>query len=163
MVSMNQLKDCFDTLGFSDVKTYINSGNVLFRTDRVGYGTITRDIEACLTKTFGINIKVLLKTHDQLKNLAAHIPKDWVNNATTKCDVMFLWPEVDRAEVLEGLPSNPDIETVRYIPGAVLWHIDRALAPKSRMTRIAGTPLYSQMTIRNPNTVRKLLALAETL
>ena len=163
MVSMNELKACFENLDFSDVKTYINSGNVLFRTDRVGVGTLTKEIETCLSEQFGLSIKVLLKTHDQLKALAARIPKDWVNDAETKCDVMFLWPEVDRAEVLEQIPSNPDIETIRYVSGAVLWCINRKFASKTRVTRIIGTPLYAQMSIRNCNTVRKLLALAEAL
>jgi len=65
--------------------------------------------------------------------------------------------------VLAQLPTNPAIEEVQYVPGAVLWRVSRANQDKSRMTRIVGTPLYKQMTIRNPNTVRKLLALAETL
>jgi uncharacterized protein (DUF1697 family) len=41
--------------------------------------------------------------------------------------------------------------------------MSRPLVPRSRMTRIIGTPLYKQMTIRNINTVRKLLALANEI
>ena len=163
MVSMTELRSCFETLGFTDVKTYINSGNILFRTDRVGVSMLTKEIEACLSERFGLDIKVLLKTDDQLKELVAHIPKDWANDADTKCDVMFLWPEIDNAEVLTQIPSNPDIETTRYESGAVLWCINRKFATKTRVTRIIGTPLYAQMTIRNVNTVRKLLALADQL
>ena len=163
MVSMSQLKTCFEELGLEDVKTYINSGNILFRTDCVGVGALTKEIETCLLETFDLSIKVLLKTHDQLKDLVAHIPADWVNDADTKCDVMFLWPEIDQPDVLEQIPSNPDIESVRYLPGAVLWCINRKFATKTRVTRIIGTPLYAQMTIRNANTARKLLALADAL
>ncbi len=163
MVGMSDLKACFEDLGFETVQTYINSGNVLFKTDRVGQGALTKQIEIALEAKFKLPIKVLLKTYDQLAKLVAEIPKNWVNDATTKCDVMFLWPEIDRAETLQQVPSNPDIETVRYTPGAVLWHLDRKFAARTRVTRIIGTPLYAQMTIRNCNTVRKLLALADSL
>jgi len=163
MVSMTTLKTCFEALGFEDVQTVLNSGNVLFRTDRVGQGAITKTIEAGLLAEFDLPVKALLKTHDQLKDITAAIPKAWVNNIHTKCDVMFLWPEADNPAVLAQLPTNPAIEEVQYVPGAVLWRVSRANQDKSRMTRIVSTPLYQHMTIRNPNTVRKLLALAETL
>lgn len=162
-VSMAALKICFEGLGFSGVKTYINSGNVLFRTDRVGVDTLTKEIEACLQRQFDLDIKVLLKTHDQLKELAAHIPKDWVDDTKTRCYVLFLWPKVDRPEVLNEIPSKSEIETIRYEPGAVVWYLERKFVTKSRMSRIFGTPLYAQLTIRSINTVRRLLALAEAL
>ena len=50
---------------------------------------------------------------------------------------------------------------MRYTPGAVIRRVDRKNAPKSRLTRVVGTPLYQQMTIRNCNTARKLLELME--
>lgn len=163
MVSMTALKDCFEGLEFEHVRTFINSGNVVFSTDRVGQGTLTKEIEAALHNTFDLPIKVLLKTHDQLKSLAAKIPKTWVNDTATKADVLFLWPEVDKPAVLAQIPYNPDVEEIRYHPGAVIHRVARADATKSRLPRLVGTPLYAQLTIRNPNTVRKLLDLAESL
>lgn len=161
MVSMAALKDCFETLGFTHVTTFINSGNLLFQSTEKQQEKLTRAIEAALQTSFNIPIQILLKTHDQLMSIADAIPDDWVNDDATKCDIMFLWPEIDNPKILEQLPSNPGIEETRYEPGAVLWHINRTLVTKSRMTRIVGTKLYHQMTIRNVNTVRKLAALAK--
>jgi len=163
MVSMTALKSCFEDLGFEDVTTYINSGNVLFKTDRVGNGTMTKEIEAALQETFKLNVKVLLKTEPQLKELLSKVPAKWVNDVTTKCDVMFLWPEIDKPDVIEQLTVNPDVEELRYEPGALLWCLERANYTKSRVPRMIGTPLYAQMTIRNINTLRKLVALADKL
>ncbi len=160
-VSMAALKTSFETLGFTNIKTFINSGNILFSTDKTERKELTKIIESTLAKDFGMPIKVLLKTSSELKILAAAIPDTWVNNEGNKCDVFFLWPEIDNPEILQMLPNNPSIEDIRYEPGAVFWHIDRKLAGKTHMTRIVGTTLYHQITIRNTNTVRKLAALAE--
>lgn len=76
---------------------------------------------------------------------------------------MFLWPTVDKPETAAQLPSNATIEEVRYLPGAILWHIDRQLVTKSRIPRIIGSAVYKQITIRNINTARKLVSLADAL
>jgi uncharacterized protein (DUF1697 family) len=73
--------------------------------------------------------------------------------------VLFLWSEFDQKSVLKELPINPDIEDVRYVPGAVVWRIDARDAAKSRRTKLFGTPLYRGLTVRNVNTVRKLVQL----
>ena len=70
---------------------------------------------------------------------------------------------VRRSAVLKQLPVNREIEDVKYVKGAVLWCIDRKLASKSRRTRIVGSDLYKNLTIRNPNTVRKLYKLMQAL
>ncbi len=86
---------------------------------------------------------------------------DWVDDNTMKCDVMFLSDEVDHPEVLDGLTIKPGLDEVRYVRGALVWKVNRGDVTKSGMMKLAGTPLYKQMTIRNCNTTRKLLALME--
>ena len=60
------------------------------------------------------------------------------------------------------MPANPEVEQVRYVPGAVIWRIDRANASRSRMTKLVGSALYRQISIRNSNTVRRLHELMRT-
>jgi uncharacterized protein (DUF1697 family) len=162
MVSMGTLKEQFEGLGFGQVKTYINSGNIIFTTPETDRTTLTQQIEKAI-RTPELDIKVLLKNLAEIKGLLAAIPDDWENNSETKCDVLFLWPESDNAEMLEQIPNNDEVETVRYEPGAILHNVTRANATKSRMTRIIGTPLYKNITIRNINTVRKLLTIMEDI
>ncbi len=163
-VNMAALKTCFEAIGsLSSVKTYINSGNVLFRTTETDKQVLTKHIEAAIARTFDQDIKVLLKTHSELATLIASIPATWTNDTVTKCDVLFLWPTIDQPAVLAQLPPALDAEDLQYYPGAIVHRVDRRDAAKSRLTRIVGTPLYAQMTLRNINTVRKLLALMETL
>jgi len=79
-----------------------------------------------------------------------------------RCDVMFLWPDVDNPHVLDGLKIRPELEDVVYTPGAIIWRIDRVNATKSGLVKIIGTPLYRQLTGRNSSTARKLLDLMES-
>lgn len=62
---------------------------------------------------------------------------------------------------MKQLRHKPEIEDVRYVPGALLWRVDASNVTRSGMMKLAGTPLYKKMTIRNCNTARKLLELME--
>ena len=163
MVSMANLKRCFEQLGFSDVKTYINSGNVVFNTEQGDAEVLATRIQTALDQVFEPGIRVLVKSYEALQRLASAIPADWANDSTAKCDVLFLWPEIDTPDLLSTLPIDPDLEDVRHIPGAVLWHIDRSQVATSRMARLTGSKIYRQMTVRNVNTVRRLLELADAI
>jgi uncharacterized protein (DUF1697 family) len=156
-VSMSQLKDALESRGFSCVSTYIASGNVIFRTDDTA--RLASRIEAALEQEIGFPIAVVVRDLQNMRNLSESIPSEWLDDKGIKCDVMFLNDAIDAPAILEQLPSNPEIEDVRYLPGAVLWRIDRVLVRKSRMLRLAGTPLYQQLTVRNPRTVRRLYEL----
>jgi uncharacterized protein (DUF1697 family) len=161
-VPMASLKLSFEEMGFTNVKTFINSGNVIFDTDINHIEKLTKMIEKQILKDFGFEVAVILRSQVQIHKLVKAIPDTWVNNADMKCDVMFLWPEVDSPEVLKLLTYNPEIEDLTYVPGAVIWQIDRANATKSQVIKIIGTKLYKQITIRNCNTVRKLNELMKT-
>ena len=158
-VEMAKLKRTFERLGFGDVQTFIASGNVIFRSDEVNQALLVKKIESAIEADFRVRIKVLLRDLKSMGKLVKAIPAAWVNDKEMKCDVMFLWKEIDNKKVLKQLPFDPTLEDVKYVPGAVLWRIDRDKASKSRMYRIVGTRLHQQMTVRNPNTVRKLYAL----
>ncbi|HSX17769.1 MAG TPA: DUF1697 domain-containing protein [Candidatus Saccharimonadales bacterium] len=155
-VEMAKLKLTFEQLGFSNVRTFIASGNVIFNTDSTNEAELTKQIEKAIEKDFGFSVSVLLRNLLSIEKLVKAIPNSWVNDKVTKCDVMFLWKEADSPAILKQLSSDPRIEDVKYYSGAVVWRIDRDKASKSRMLKVVGTTLHKQMTVRNPNTVRKI-------
>lgn len=73
--------------------------------------------------------------------------------------MLFLFPEVNSLEILEKIGYNPEIETFMYIDGAVLANISRANQSRGSLQKLIGTKLYSQITIRNITTVKKLFEL----
>ncbi len=159
-VEMSKLKLSFEELGFSKVKTYINSGNVIFESlDEKDLATITSRLEKKIEEDFGFFIKVLVCGFDLIKKIVKKLPDDWHNNEAMKCDVMFLWEEIDNQNLVAELPIKKDIDEVIYTKGAILWSIKRENLAKSGIMKLVGTKLYKQMTIRNANTVRKLFSI----
>jgi len=155
-VDMKALKASFESLGLKDVVTYINTGNIIFSDSNRAPDELVRQLEAMIKRDFGLDIKVLLRSKPQIDQTAATLPADWTNDTDMKSDVMFLWDEVDGPGVMGLLTIKDGIDTVVYVPGAVLWSVDRANQPKSGMTKLVGTKLYKQMTVRNVNTFRKI-------
>jgi uncharacterized protein (DUF1697 family) len=160
-VDMKRLQAVFEETGMTSVKTYINSGNVIFASRMRSLQRLAARLEAAIEAAFGFEIKVVVRDRRMMTAIVEALPEDWKDDASTKCDVMFLWDEVDAPSVLDALSFDPDREAVRYVPGAVLWCVDRSYLTRSRMLKVAGTALYKRMTVRNCNTVRKLLELME--
>lgn len=162
-VEMKRLKVVFESLGHTNVSTYINSGNVIFQSPEKNDGALVNELEKSIEKEFGFNIKVIVKSQKEIEVISQKLPESWKNDLEMKTDVMFLWEEVDTKKVLESITVKPELDNVVYIKGALLWMVKRKDVTKSGLLRLVGTPLYKQMTIRNVNTFRKLLSLMKAL
>lgn len=163
-VPMKELKECFEHAGFDQVKTYINSGNIVFEGDLTKPTEEIADIlEKEIKEKFGFEIHALVYTSDNFLNIARALPGSWSNDEKMKCDVLFLWKEVNEPDVIDRLMVKPDVDETKYVPGAVLWMVDRKNVTKSGQMKLSGTEIYKKMTIRNCNTVRKLSDLVQDL
>jgi len=166
-VEMPKLALTFSELGFTDVRTYINTGNVVFRTKAdagADSGTeLAPTIEAAIAQRFGFAVKTLVRSRPVIQAIADDLPADWRNDKTMKSDVMFLWDHIAEPEVLSQLTIVDGVDDVRYSHGAILWRVDRGVdgaeQNRSGMKKLVGTSLYRQMTVRNCNTFRAIAAL----
>jgi uncharacterized protein (DUF1697 family) len=156
IVSMAAIKEVLVALGLSDVRTYINSGNVIFSTRASDALQLTARIEKALEHHTGMAIKVLVMDHKTLKKIVDAFPRNWVDDKTMRTYVLLLWKELDDRGILDRLPTKPGVDELKYTPGAVVWRVDRQNVGKSQMSRIVGTPIYKKITIRSANTMRKL-------
>lgn len=155
-VPMMELRHLFEDMGYTDVSTYINSGNVIFSAAVEPHAA---DIERAMAEQFGFAVDMLIVSQAKLTSVAGATPDEWTNDAEQKSDVVFLFPDIDTADILAIIGHNPVVESMLYLPGAIITNISRNNQPKSSLLRLMGTPLYRRMTIRNVNTVRKLAAL----
>lgn len=162
IVSMAAIKDALVGIGLSDVRTYINSGNVIFSTRASNTQRLTTRVEKALEQNTGMAIKVLVMDHKTLKKMVDAIPRNWVDDKTMRTYVLLLWKEIDDRGILDRLPVKPGVDELGYTPGAVVWRVDRQNVGRSQMNRIVGTPLYKKITIRSANTMRKLNELTTT-
>ncbi|HVF69309.1 MAG TPA: DUF1697 domain-containing protein, partial [Xanthomonadales bacterium] len=113
-VPMSDLKKTFESLGFQNVKTLLNSGNVIFEagpsTDKV-----SKLIKTALEKNFKLPagpIKVLVMTYDQLKTIAKKAPLGFGQTpAKYYSDVVFLI-DVTSGEAFNVFEPNPEVDSV---------------------------------------------------
>ena len=162
LVSMKALKSCFEHLGLQDVATYINSGNIVFRDPRKSASALAEDIESGIKKYCRMDIRVVVKSKNDMARICKELPNNWVTDKAMRTDVMFLWDEVDTPDVISQIAANPEVDRLLHVKGAVIWNVDRKDYSKSKLPKIVGTRLYKNMTARNANTTRKLLAMMST-
>ncbi len=154
-VEMKKLKALFEALGFANVSTYINSGNVIFESSK-SKAAIQREIELIFKKEFSFEIPTLIKTKNEVQKIAKAIPDDWQNDKKQRTDVAYLFDKIDSRNIINELPMNREFIDVRYVKGAVFWNMDRKNLNKSRLNKLIGHTLYQCMTLRNVNTARFL-------
>ncbi len=150
-VEMKQLKALFEALGFTNVSTYINSGNIVFESNK-DTKTIQKDIDTNLVKEFGFAIPTLIKTQREMQKIARAIPQGWQNDTKQRTDVDYLFDEINNPKIIDELPVNRKYVDVRYVKGAIFWNLDRANIGKSRLNKLIGHKVYRFMTMRNVNT-----------
>jgi len=160
-LDMKELKAAFEQAGMTSVRTYINSGNVIFSSGTDDPVALAGLLEEAIEKRFGFGLDLLLRDMESMRTIVHAMPPDWTNDQAMKCDVLFLWRDVDSPAVLDGIDFDPELEDVRYVPGAIIRRVDRENAGRSALLSLVGTPLYRQLTIRNCNPARKLLKLME--
>lgn len=157
-IAMKELAEAFRTGGYADVSTYINSGNVLFSAD-------TRPepeaLEKVISDAFGLDIAVLVRSHDEIAKVVAKAPKE-LDDPDVRPDVWFLRDGLSAKDALAGMPEpHPEVDRLWAGPGVLYSTRVAALATRSRITKVVGTKLYKEMSLRNWNTTRKLLALLD--
>jgi uncharacterized protein (DUF1697 family) len=157
---MALLKTTFERLGVEEVLTYINSGNVIY-TDRVPSLTV-EEIEGAIAADFDVTTRVLIRDIKSMKAVVEAMPEHWVTDRDMRCDVLFLSPENDKPSIIDDLPVKVGVDNLIYVGGAVIWQVDAVDLNRSGRSRIVGGRLYKGSTVRNANTVRKLVAMMDS-
>jgi len=149
-LAMSDLKALCEKVGFSDVKTYIQSGNVLFRSE-LSAGDAARILDEALAKIMGKAPGVMVRSREQLEKIAESNP--FPAAKPNYLMVNFL-PEASPADALEKLVA-PDGEEVHVAGCEIYVHYPNG-SGRSKLK----LPALKHATSRNLNTVRKLAELA---
>lgn len=99
-VPMKRLIQLFEESGFTNVSTYINSGNIFFESSKENNSAVLEVVTAALKREFEFEIPTLVKSHEELVSIANAIPTHWTNDDQQKTDIAYLFPEADNPEVL---------------------------------------------------------------
>lgn len=159
MVSMSALKESFRELGFARVQSYINSGNIIFVSKKTDARKLEKTIEQMLAKDYGLGSKVVIRSVAEMEQLVNGLPPNWGDDGSWRYNVIFLRHTIDSEEILKDVPVKEDIEELLYRPGTLLWSAKASEITRSNMAKLSARKLFQEVTVRNVNTTRKLLAL----
>jgi len=163
MVSMKALKNSFERLGLRDVRTYINSGNVLFTTNETDPRALEDRIDGTLSQEHGLKGKTVVRSQPEMARVVKTIDKELKPHPQWKCNVIFLRHTIDPKRALAGMALKPEIERVVCCPGTWLWSARIDAMARTAMMRLGRGPIYQDMTIRNVNTTKKILELMQQM
>lgn len=159
-ISMPELKAAFEDIGYNEVITYINSGNVIFSTKNDNEETLRKNCESIIADRFNLNITVTIISAKDLAIALQNAPIWWDKDINSKNNAIFVIPPYSAAEIIEQVGiAKPEYEQIGYYGQVIFWSAAIETFSKTRWAKIVGKPAYNNVTIRNANTTKKLLEL----
>jgi len=162
-VPMATLREELEELGFTDVRTYIASGNVILSSTD-GAKAVRERIEAMLPKRFSLHselVRVKVLTRTQLRKVVEERPTGFGDSPDTfHSDAIFLM-DITAKQAMAVFDPREGVDEVTAGTGVIYSQRLTAERTKSRLGKIVGTPAYASMTIRSWRTTTKLLELMD--
>ncbi|CAN5378918.1 DUF1697 domain-containing protein [soil metagenome] len=158
-IKMETLREVCGALGFQNVKTYINSGNVIFETAKTDDRKLAEKIETAIEKEFGLNIKVMVRSISEIENIVKNNPFAGQFENDKDLHVFFLNEELSK-EKRELLLSNNSENEQYFVRNREVFCLLRVSVLDSLMGKdYIGKKLKVSATARNWRTVSKILEL----
>ncbi len=171
-VVMSELREQIAARGFDSVRTYINSGNLLFEAEaeaeaEVGAGTntpceaVAQIVEDVLARRYDFPIRLALLTAQDYVAELRSLP-DWWHGEVARRDVLFFTRGLDRAHVRERIEAMElGDEAVYFGKHAVFWgkFDEKTFLKTAYHKRLLREDFYRQVTIRSGSTVGKIAAM----
>ncbi len=163
-VKMEELRAIYAAQGFQDVQTYINSGNVIFKTGARDLLRLRQRLEDSIEEAFGFRSHVVLRTPADLRDVIARNPfaaKECLD--PRRLAICFLAGELSTPtqRLLHTLDCKPE-ELHAHARELFIYYPNGMARPKLSLVAVEKIMKISG-TSRNLNTVKKLLEMAEKL
>jgi uncharacterized protein (DUF1697 family) len=162
-IKMEELRALCQTLKLRDPQTYVQSGNVLFRTDEKDPIRLAKRIENAIEKKFGFHADVVLRTPAELKAIIARSPFTTRKDLEpAKLHVTFLACDLAKDKCDQILRIKAGAEELKLGKRELYIYYPDGMG-KSKLTPLLDRTLEKTGTFRNWNTVTKLLEMAEAM
>ena len=158
IIRMSDLKVSFEELGFSDVVTYIQSGNVLFNTGEQDKQLLIGRIEQHLSERFAYQSKIVIISKEELQHIVDSAPEGFGGHPDEyRYNVLFLKKPLTAGEALQSIRTREGVDQAWAGDEVLYFSVLISRATQSYLSKIVGQPIYQSLTIRNWHTTTKLL------
>jgi uncharacterized protein (DUF1697 family) len=163
MLKMAELKALFDTLKLRDAKTYLQSGNVVFRSDETDRAVLAQRIQDGIRKKSGLEVKIILRTAAELRKVIAATPLSPEGRNPSGLLVAFLaGPITSEAKALLTSLKIPS-EELHFAKQELYLYFTAGIADSKLSNALTEKKVGVNVTARNWNTVNALLKMAEEM
>lgn len=155
-VNMAELKKQLSEVAFEKVKTYINSGNLLL-SSKLSHEETLELLAATFKKHYDFDLLFVALTFEEFQAEYQSLPEWWFDEGSYRRNVLFYMPSFKPEDLLfEG-----DLHERIYLSKvAIYWLVkDATYFTRSQYQKLARSPVYQRVTIRNANTFKKLYEL----
>ncbi len=161
-IKMADLIAMFNKIGFKDVDTYIQSGNVVFRSPETKASLIEDKIKKGIAKTFGFDVPVLVKTYDELKFIFDENPFTELSDVENKRIYFALLKEPPQAELKVAFQNEKFIGELFEVNDYCVYLNYSIGAGKAKLSNnLIERKLKVSATSRNYRTMVKLLEMSQ--
>lgn len=157
IIKMEALKKSFEALGFSNVQSYIQSGNIIFSAGKKSVKTLTAQIEQKLSSDFNYSATAVVLDANDLNEVIAGAPKGFGKEPDKySYDVLFFFHGHSPKEYFESIEIKEGVDDKYCGKKVIYFRRFISKATSSKLSKIISSPLYQVITIRNWNTTMKL-------
>ena len=161
-IPMAELKKSFENHGFTEVKTYLNSGNVIFSSGEDNTDELAEQIETMVEEQFGFAVPVFVILKERLEDILQNAPDWWGEEDKEIYDnLIFIISPATFSDVYAeiGEPKK-ELEQILEYGGAIFWSFVRKDYQKTNWwSKTASAGIAGKLTIRTANTVRKIVGM----
>lgn len=161
-IPMQELRLGFESLGYKEVITYLNSGNVIFSSNINDKDKISNDIYKMLENKFNLKVPIFVIKSGELKELLDNKPDWWGTGDKNIYDnIIFIIPPTTYKDVYETLGEPKiELEKIKEYKNNIFWSYDLKKYRKTNWwSKTASTIIRNSITIRTANTMKKVLEL----
>jgi uncharacterized protein (DUF1697 family) len=160
IIKMTDLRACFEAQGFTDVKTYIQSGNVVFSAGSNDKVMLIDMIEKALDRAFDYESRVVLVSSRELETVVNQAPARFGKQPERyRYDVLFVRQPLTSAEALRTISTKAGVDQKHAGDHAVYFQRLISKAAQSHLSKLSQQAVYKNITARNWNTTTRLLAM----
>lgn len=126
-VPMAELKKCFESLGVMEVKTYLNSGNVIFSSADKNVTALIDQVERMMQRELGLDIPVFIIPQEELADILRHAPDWWgTENKGNYDNLIFILPPATFPDIYYEIGAPKEgLEQIQEYQSAVFWSFSR--------------------------------------
>lgn len=161
-IAMTELKKGFAAIGFTEVVTYLNSGNVIFSSNKDEKESLLSQIEEMIKERFSLTIPTLIMPQEELGERLKNAPDWWGDeNKEIYDNMIFMMPPLSYEKFCDEIgPLKEEYEKACHEKDVIFWSFSRKDYQKTNWwSKTASASVSDKLTIRTANTVRKIVSM----